>query len=235
MYYTAEIANHTNDPQSPIPGVHRCIGAATASSPEGPFKPEAEPMICPEGVVIDPCGFADKGDRYVVHKLTMEKPKSTRILLQAVDAKTGTKPQGPPTELTAATQADNGDTEAPSLVHVGDWYYLFFSTGSWNNLDYTVSVAISKTLKGTFKQAPKPLLASGVGRNGKTGTQAGQYQLAAPGGLDVLWAEDNIKDLGGGEYELQAVFHAAESKTELQSRFLWRGLFKVKDGEVSVA
>ena len=148
--------------------------------------------------------------------------------MQPMDA-TGAQPAaGPATTMLVADRADGWNTEAPSLVEAGGWWYLFFSNGFWENADYTVSVATAKSMTGPYAKAATPVIATGVGKDGKGGSDV----PVAPGGGDVLFGE--VEDLGNSEYGLRMVFHAAESKTELGRRFLWRGGLKVKEGVVTI-
>lgn len=65
MYFAAS-ATAADDQQK------HCIGAATASTVEGPYAAQTDALICDlsEGGAIDPAGFQDyNGDRYIVYKV----------------------------------------------------------------------------------------------------------------------------------------------------------------------
>jgi beta-xylosidase len=91
LYFAAEVAGLAEN--------QRCIGAATATSPLGPFTPVAGgPLVCPgiastpppgdpvpgrplpDSGVIDPSGFKDTdGTRFLLYK-TRQLPSSIRIV-----------------------------------------------------------------------------------------------------------------------------------------------------------
>ena len=224
MYYTALIQS--------TPNIHRCIGVATADTPTGPFTPQETAAICPQdATVIDPAGWISDPDssgqsrHYVLHKVTTS---TTAIVAQPMSAD-GLIPEGPPISLTNATESEGWNNEAPSLVYAGGNYVLFYSTHYWKSLAYTVSVATAPNLKGPWTRRDTPLIETGTGE--KWGLGAGMP--VAPGGADVLFAED-IEDLGDGSQSVRIVFHAAKSETELESRELWTALVRIKGAEVDL-
>ncbi|KAF7343670.1 Arabinanase/levansucrase/invertase superfamily protein [Mycena sanguinolenta] len=171
MYYTAFSAADGN----------HCIGAATSSTPAGPFTPQSAPILCDSsgGGVIDASGFGSPRG----------KGQSTPIFIQHLGAD-GFTLQGSATQLITNDPVDGGVVEAPSMVYWDGWYYLFFSSNSYNTLYYDISYAVATSATGPFTkvQAPNaPLLTSG-----KCGT-------AGPGGATVI----NVLD----QY-VNAVFHS---------------------------
>ncbi|KAJ7764183.1 Arabinanase/levansucrase/invertase, partial [Mycena maculata] len=174
-YYTAFSASDGN----------HCIGAATSSTPAGPFTPQSGPILCDAsgGGAIDTSGFeAPGGALYLVWKVDGNSiGESTPIFIQPLGAD-GYTLQGSATQLITDDTVDGGIVEAPSLVYWDDYYYLFFSSNSYNTLFYDVSYAIAKSATGPYTkvQAPDaPLLVSG-----KCGT-------AGPGGATVINVLDN--------------------------------------------
>ncbi|KAJ7858387.1 Arabinanase/levansucrase/invertase [Mycena olivaceomarginata] len=198
MYYTAFSAANGN----------HCIGAATSSTPAGPFTPQSGPILCDAsgGGVIDASGFeAPGGALYLVWKVDGNSiGKSTPIFIQPLGAD-GYTLQGSATQLITDDSVDGGIVEAPSLVYWDDFYYLFFSSNSFNNLFYDVSYAIAKSATGPYTkvQAPNaPLLVSG-----KCGT-------AGPGGATVINVLDNF---------VNAVFHSdINGKDASGGRAMWQ-------------
>ncbi|KAJ6528101.1 glycosyl hydrolase [Mycena capillaripes] len=198
MYYTAFSAADGN----------HCIGAATSSTPAGPFKPQAAPIVCDSsgGGVIDASGFeAPGGALYLVWKVDgNSKRKSTPIFIQPLGAN-GYTLQGSATQLITNDSADGGIVEAPSLVYWDGFYYLFFSSNSYNSLLYDVSYAVAKSVTGPYTkvQAPHaPLLVSG-----KCGT-------AGPGGATVINVLDKF---------VSAVFHSdINGKNASGGRAMWQ-------------
>ncbi|KAJ7802175.1 Arabinanase/levansucrase/invertase [Mycena leptocephala] len=198
MYYTAFSAADNN----------HCIGAATSSTPAGPFTPQSAPILCDAsgGGVIDASGFeAPGGALYLVWKVDGNSMgKSTPIVIQPLGAD-GFTLQGSATQLITDYTVDGGIVEAPSLVYWDGWYYLFFSSNSYNSLLYDISYAVARSATGPYTkvQAPNaPLFTSG-----KCGT-------AGPGGATVI----NVLD----QY-VNAVFHSdINGKDASGGRAMWQ-------------
>ena len=183
---------------APVDGLgsgQRCIGAATGSSPLGPFTPVAgPPLVCPgpastataedtvpgrpltNAGVIDPSGFKDSdGARYLLYK-TQQLPSSLRIV-----------------RLNAAgTHVSSGATsrqllrsdrivENPVVVKRSGSYVLFASRGPYNLCTYeTVWMRASSLAANAFDNVTEhPLLT-----DGNTGGVCG------PGGADIAAALD---------------------------------------------
>ncbi|KAF7349636.1 Arabinanase/levansucrase/invertase superfamily protein [Mycena sanguinolenta] len=118
MYYTAF---------STADGNH-CIGAATSSTPAGPFTPQLAPILCDSagGGVIDASGFeAPGGALYLVWKVDgNSKGLSTPIFIQPLAAN-GYTLTGSATQLITHEAVDGYIVEAPSMVYWEGWYYLY--------------------------------------------------------------------------------------------------------------
>ncbi|KAJ7896131.1 Arabinanase/levansucrase/invertase [Mycena leptocephala] len=190
MYYTAFSTANNN----------HCIGAATSSTPAGPFTPQSAPILC-------------DASPEVLSTLRDSKPpavdgnsmgKSTPIFIQPLGAD-GFTLQGSATQLITDATVDGGIVEAPSLVYWNGWYYLFFSSNSYNSLSYDISYAVATSATGPYTkvQAPNaPLLTSG-----KCGT-------AGPGGATVI----NVLD-----QSVNAVFHSdINGKDASGGRAMWQ-------------
>lgn len=115
--------------ESPSQGTH-CVGAATSTSPAGPYTPETSPIQCATsgGGAIDPAGFQDSdGTRYVVYKVdgnnlggggscgNGDDSHSTPLMLQALESD-GVTPNGDPVQILDRSDADGPLIEAPDLV-----------------------------------------------------------------------------------------------------------------------
>lgn len=100
---------------------------------------------------------------------------ATPLMLQEVSAKDGFSPIADATTLIDRDDGDGPLIEAPALVRSKEGVYvLFFSSNCYKTEWYDTAYATSRSLKGPYMQAGKPLL--------KTGTLG----LFAPGGADVL-------------------------------------------------
>ncbi|KAK5729223.1 hypothetical protein LTR15_002365 [Elasticomyces elasticus] len=180
LYYSAAAATS---------GTHHCVGAATASSVLGPYTPVgSDAMFCPldQGGAIDPSGFVDDGQRYVVYKVdgngighggacgnNFAPFVSTPIVLQPVQAD-GVTFDGPATIiLDNAGASDQGIVEAPALMRQGLIYILFFSSNCFSDGHYTLSYATATSVAGPYTRAEAPLL------------QTGDRGFTSPGGAHV--------------------------------------------------
>ena len=202
MYYSA--------PDAQDPTKH-CTGAATSGSITGPYTPQANPLYCDldRGGAIDASWFVDTGgQRYVLYKVDggsignggvcgneVDPIVPTPILIQAV-AGDGFTPQGDPVQILDNNgAADEGNTEAPSLVKVGDTYMLFFSSNCYNGGKYTLNYATSGALLGPYTRAAQPLASTGT--NG----------LESPGGADI-WNDGVHMLFHAGAVDARAVYTA---------------------------
>jgi beta-xylosidase len=183
---------------APVAGLdanQRCIGAATASSPLGPFTPVAGgPLVCPymadtptaddtvpnrpiaTAGVIDPSGFKDSdGTRFLLYK-TQQLPSSLRIV--RLDA-TGTHVASGAT----SRQLSLSDriVENPVMVKRGGAYVLFASRGPYNQCSYeTIWMRASSLAANAFDSVTEhPLL-----------TRASTDGVCGPGGADIAAALD---------------------------------------------
>lgn len=159
---------------------HQCIGAATASSPLGPFRAEPKPLICSPrmGEEIDPSTYHQfLGKHYLAYKAS-NGPGGTnaRIYLAEVSAD-GTRITGGARSILAADRPEErGVIEAPTLIKRGFTYYLFYSAAPFNSGHYFVNYATAKSPYGPFRKAPGTLL---------DGNTYGM-KLPNPGGQDIV-------------------------------------------------
>jgi beta-xylosidase len=183
---------------APVDGLdsgQRCIGAATASTPLGPFTPVAGgPLVCPglastptaddtvpgrpisTAGVIDPSGFKDSdGTRYLLYK-TQQLPSSLRVV-----------------RLNAAgTHVFSGATsrqllrsdrivENPVVVKRAGSYILFASRGPYNKCSYeSIWMRASSLAANAFNTVTQHTLLTPGSTDGVCG----------PGGADIAAALD---------------------------------------------
>lgn len=170
----------------------QCIGAATSTSPLGPFAPVGSgPLVCDaaEGGDIDPSSFVDTdGRRYLLYKddgNAVGQP--TSLWAQAVAAD-GVTLQGGRVELLRSGRAEEaGVIEAPVLTRVGAHYVLFYSLGGYGGDGYQTSYASATSLAGPYTKAYRSLLT----------TASLDGAVRGPGGADV------VREAGGD----RLVFH----------------------------
>jgi len=195
LYYAAN---------SPSQKTH-CVGAATSTSPTGPFKPGSSPIACntKQGGSIGVSGFQDTdGTRYVVYKVdgnslgggggachNADGRHPTPILLQKMSSD-GLTPVGNATQILDRSAEDGAYVEAPDIALVNGVYFLFHSSHCFLTPDYDIRYATASKITGPYTKNPTPLKKSGD--NG----------LSGPGSLSVLPGNASF-----------AVFHAANTSS----------------------
>ncbi|GMA15007.1 glycoside hydrolase [Deinococcus metallilatus] len=144
----------------------QCIGAATATSPAGPFKDTSrKPLVCQEaeGGSIDPSPFQDvDGQRYLLWKNDGNCCNlPTNIYIQPLGAD-GLKLTGKATPLIHNFALWEGNViEAPTLYRSGGVYYLLYSAGPYDSDLYAVGYATAPRVTGPYRKAPEnPILVS---------------------------------------------------------------------------
>jgi arabinan endo-1,5-alpha-L-arabinosidase len=161
----------------------QCIGAATATTPGGPFTPQATTLVCtPEtGGVIDASSYAENGRRYILWKNDGNCcAQDTWLHLQQVSAD-GLRRTGAATELIKQNKPFEGIlVEAPTLWKHGSTYVLFYSANFFGNGSYLSSYATSTRLRGPYTKAPAPLMT----------TDAFAGAVRGPGGQDIVTGPD---------------------------------------------
>lgn len=163
MYFSAD---RRNPPQPHNP---QCIGRAWASSPAGPFVPEAGPWHCGIGGVggaLDPELFTDAtGRRYLLVAFgDTESPLHTIPL----DSRGGAA--GPPSVLLGRQHPwEYHFIEQPAMVWdpVRRNYVLTYSAGRWYEAGYSIGIARCATPTGPcFSDPSGPWVRSSNGRSG---------------------------------------------------------------------
>lgn len=219
MYYSAAAASDSSK---------HCVGAATATSPEGPYTPVDSSLACPldQGGAIDANGFIDTdGTIYVVYKIDGNSldgdgtTHATPIMLQQMEAD-GTTTTGSPIQLIDRSDLDGPLIEAPSLLLSNGIYYLSFSSNYYNTEYYDTSYAYASSITGpwTKQSAPyAPLLVTGT-------ETSDDGALSAPGGADfsvdgtkiLFHANLNGQDISGGRALFAASITEASDVVTLQ-------------------
>jgi lysophospholipase L1-like esterase len=143
MYYTA---HHSSGLQ--------CIGAATASSPTGPFTPVGvDPLVCnsPDHGDIDPSSLVLDGHRYLVYKDNANSAGVPASVWINEVAANGINWIGNRFKLLTADTGGDEHTvlDAPTIVRHGSQYVLFYSADAWN-ATYHTKYAVSSTLTGAY-------------------------------------------------------------------------------------
>jgi hypothetical protein len=164
----------------------QCIGAATASSPRGPFTPLAKPYICQvsQGGSIDARVFTDDdGTNWLLWKSDQNRGGAstpTRIWSAPLTVD-GLGFTAPPTVILQPDLPWQGTiVESPDMAKVAGTYWLFYSGNWFNSANYAIGAARCTGPAGPCTEiSTTPLVASntqgpGPGEesvyNGPTGT-----------------------------------------------------------------
>ncbi|WP_165966840.1 glycoside hydrolase family 43 protein [Actinomadura sp. 7K507] len=156
---------------------HQCIGAATATSPAGPFVPvEGEPLVCPLelGGAIDAASYIETdGTRYLLYKTDRQQTAAIYLVRLNPD---GLGLAGAPKRIMGRGAGEPVMVEAPDLVRRGGKYVLFYAAGWYFKPNYQTRYAVASSLEGPYEKAPAPLQS----------TDAYGGRIEGPGSADVL-------------------------------------------------
>lgn len=128
------------------------IGVATSKAVTGPYRDDG-PLVAPPQGASDPHLFVDGGRRYLYFK--SEDAPSIQAQPLTDD---GLATAGEPRRVLDA----HGNVEAPWVIHTGEYFYLFYSSGQYCDPDYAVQVARSRSPFGPFEKRSQPLLTTGA-------------------------------------------------------------------------
>ncbi|MFF2521451.1 glycoside hydrolase family 43 protein [Streptomyces liangshanensis] len=178
----------------------QCIGAALASSPDGPFRPAGEgPLVCPtgQGGAIDAASYTERGHRYMLWKNDGNCCGLDTWLHMQATSWDGTRLTGEPTRLIKQDRDWEGDlVEAPTLVERGGHYVLFYSADAYDGDRYKTGYAVASSLTGPYTKAAAPLMTTATFAGAVTGP-GGQDVVTAPDGRDRIvfhgWSADRSR------------------------------------------
>ena len=184
---------------------HQCIGAATSTSPKGPFVDNSSaPLVCPLdlGGAIDASMITVNGASYLIYKsdgncCSLPTTIFSQQLSPDLLSVTGT-----PTALIRNDQTWEADVvEGPEMIQIGNQLWLFYSGNDWNTANYGVGYAKCASVTGP---CTKPLSTAffsstpdAVGTGGETfivqGEKAGMaYHGWLPGQVNTPTGERRL-------------------------------------------
>ncbi len=184
----------------------QCIGAATASRPEGPFSSAASsPLVCQTslGGSIDPSTFVDaNGQAYLLFKNDGNCCRILTSIWSQPLASDGLSLVGSPRQLLWSTLPWEGSlVEGPSMIQVGGRYHLIYSANSWSSNRYAMGHAVCESAQGPcYKSSSNPWRVSDGGPGGGeffvdvSGTvrlafHEWRYRIGYPGGVRSMYFE----------------------------------------------
>lgn len=191
MYFAADRKN------PPQPNNAQCIGRAIATSPAGPFVPDANPFYCGlggKGGALDPDIYKDpKGKIYLLMALGDTESPIHSVQLNSAGNFVGT----PKAILKRQHAWEYHFIEQPSMVY--DYkhknYILAYSAGKWWEARYSTGIAACDTPMGPcYSDKSGPWIASSNGRS-------------APGGLSFF------RDFDGATRAIFSTFKAGQETT----------------------
>jgi hypothetical protein len=165
-----------------------CVSRALGPSPAGPFTDDSTaPFVCPLdlGGAIDPAVVVDRGKPYLLYKSDGNCCGIPTSLWSVPLSDDGLSLDGQPTRLLGDDESwEGGNTEAPSMVAVGDKYLLFYSANDWSTADYAVGYATCDSVTGPCTKAGElPWLRSTENAKGP----GGQEFFAADGQVWMVY------------------------------------------------
>lgn len=184
LYFTAAV----RDAQPSM----ECVGAATATSPAGPYRAQPSPLVCQrhQGGTIDPRTFTEAGGAtYLLYKSDDNAGGSstpTSIYAERLQPD-GLGFAGPPVRIFGPDEPWQGTiVEAPDMVEVDGVHWLFYSGNLFTSDGYAIGVArCAGPLGPCADVSPVPLIASndqgeGPGEEGVFSDAAGVWIMYAP-------------------------------------------------------
>ncbi len=204
LYYTAR----DPDAKRPDGSGSQCVTRATSASPEGPFVDDSQaPLVCqPElGGSIDATYFRDDdGSAWLAWKNDGNCcGLPTRFFIQPLTAD-GLSLTGKPTDMGVVNDKpwEGAVIEAPTILHHGSEYYLFYSGNNYDSELYAVGYATATRLTGPYRDAPEnPILASAWGKPLTSRARGPGHQSIVAAHDGQLWMTFHAFDQDAVGYE----------------------------------
>ena len=139
------------------------IAVAMSNSPKGPFSQKNKIAVATPGKAIDPFIFFDTDGKVYLYHVRLQE--GNRIFVaEMTDDLMGIKEETATECIHATEQWENtaqvswGVTEGPTVLHIGDTYYMFYSANDFRNIDYAVGVATSKSPYGPWTKTTQSVI-----------------------------------------------------------------------------
>jgi len=174
------------EPKMKPEALRQCIGFGMLGADEM-YHPAGE-MICGyrgrRVSLIDASIFETHGKRYLLYKVDFKKAGSDakRIVIRRMSSPVSVASERKHMRTLLAPKVPKS-AEAPTMVHRGDWYYLFYSSGNYKTRSYEVKVRRSRSVTRGFNtrlSGPRSLV--GGKRSGKGRCGVGHQDVVHPPG-----------------------------------------------------
>ncbi|QKJ30700.1 family 43 glycosylhydrolase [Mucilaginibacter mali] len=149
------------------------IAIAEGDSPLGPFTQNVHKPVTLQGKHIDPFIFKDTNGDFYLYFVRLQQGNrifSARLKNDLSDIDSTTVKECLHAESGWENTANSGwpVSEGPTVIKIGNLYYLFYSANDFRNIDYAVGYATSPSLLGPWtKYAGTPIISrKNTGRNG---------------------------------------------------------------------
>ena len=139
------------------------IAVATSKSPMGPFVQDEKQAIVTPGKAIDPFVLFDSDGKAYLYHVRLQDGNRIFVAEMTDDLK-GIKEETAQecvhaTELWENTaQVSWGVTEGPTVLHIGDTYYMFYSANDFRNIDYAVGIAMATSPYGPWTKSSQSFI-----------------------------------------------------------------------------
>ena len=178
------------------------IAVATAPSPLGPFSQPNKQMIQAPCKTIDPYVLFDNDGKVYLYHVRLQNGNRIYVA-EMTDDLSSIKEETAKECISASLPWEDTEqvackvTEGPTVLHIGDTYYMFYSANDFRNIDYAVGIATADNPYGPWTKQNAPIISR---------TNIGYY---GTGHGDAF-----LDDAGKWKY----VFHTHQSFTEVAPR-----------------
>ena len=149
------------------------LAIASADSPLGPFKQTSKAQIPASMRQIDPFVFFDDDGKIYIYHVREVDSNSIYVAELSNDFTTMNESTAKPCVKAASEGWENVSkstwpvAEGPTVVKMGDTYYMFYSANGYTDAAYAVGVATAKSPLGPWTKPSSPLISTSViGYNG---------------------------------------------------------------------
>ena len=170
------------------------IAVATSKSAMGPFTQNDKKAITTPGKAIDPFVLFDTDGKIYLYHVRLQD--GNRIFVaEMTDDLMGIKEETARECIYASEQWENtaqaswGVTEGPTVLHIGDTYYMFYSANDFRNIDYAVGVATASSPCGPWTKSSQSVI--NRGNIGYYGTGHGDIFKDAKGDWNYVFHTHN--------------------------------------------